>query len=366
VNADTGEVAGPAVQATRTVTFALPKMGLLLYPGAALAGRITVAPIGIPRALLDDENLQAELTTHAWMQKTLPPRTQARDANKGAFGTVLVIAGGRGMAGAAVLAALAALRAGAGLVQLAVPARVFSAAAGLAPEIITQPLPETPDETHGGPGALEAALALAEKADAVALGPGLGRNKETTAFVQAVVTRSPKPLVVDADGLNALSENPEVARSRNAPLVLTPHPAEMGRLLGTDAAAVQADRLAAARECAARYQAVALLKGARTLIAEPNNARVAVNRNGSPALATAGSGDVLTGVIAALLGQKMNALGAARAGAYLHALAGERAAHELGAAGVIASDVLHRVPLARQWLYDPASAKNDKEVEDDL
>jgi NAD(P)H-hydrate epimerase len=365
VNADTGEVAGPAVQATRTVTFALPKMGLLLYPGAALAGRITVAPIGIPRALLDDENLQAELTTHAWMQKTLPPRTQARDANKGAFGTVLVIAGGRGMAGAAVLAALAALRAGAGLVQLAVPARVFSAAAGLAPEIITQPLPETPDETHGGPGALEAALALAEKADAVALGPGLGRNKETTAFVQNIVNRLPKPLVVDADGLNALADDPKAAQSRTAPLVLTPHPGEMGRLLGTDTARVQADRVTAARDCATRYNAVTLLKGARTLIAEPANSRIAVNRGGSPALATAGSGDVLTGVIAALLGQKIKALDAARAGAYLHALAGERAAREMGVAGVIASDVLHRLPPARQSLYDTNIAAGE-ENQDDL
>ena len=362
VNADTGAADGPAVQATRTVTFALPKMGLLLYPGGALAGRVTVADIGLPRTLLlDDENLRAELTTRAWMQKTLPPRTQARDANKGAFGTVLVIAGGHGMAGAASLAALAALRAGAGLVQLAVPASVFSAAASFAPEIITRPLPETSDGTYGGPGALDAALALAEKADAVALGPGLGRNNETTAFVQAFVSRFPKPLIVDADGLNALADSSQAAQSRPAPTVLTPHPGEMGRLLQSDTAAVQSDRLTAARDCAARYHAVTLLKGARTLIAEPEG-RLAVNRQGSPALATAGSGDVLTGVIAALLAQKMGALDAARAGAYLHALAGERAARELGAAGVIASDVLHRLPAARQSLY---SAPNTDD-EDDL
>lgn len=363
VDADTGEAAGPAVQATRTVTFALPKMGLLLYPGAALAGRVTVAPIGIPRALLEDPALAAELTTREWMKRTLPPRTQGRDANKGTFGTVLVVAGGHGMVGAGALAAQAALRAGAGLVQLAVPESLALAAASLAPEVITRGLPETSERTHGGPGALDAALALAQKADAVALGPGLGRNKETTTFVQAFVSRLDKPLVADADGLNALADAPTASFNRQAPTVLTPHPGEMGRLLGTGTETVQAGRRAAAEACAQRYNAVALLKGARTLIASADG-RVAVNRAGSPALATAGSGDVLTGVIAALLGQKHAAFDAARAGAYLHALAGERAARDIGAAGTLASDVLFRLPHARESLYDPANAVYAEDLSD--
>lgn len=352
VNADTGAAeAGSAVEATRTVTFALPKLGLLLYPGAALTGRLTVADIGIPRALLEDDALGAELTTQAWMQKTLPARVQGRDANKGAFGTVLVVAGSAGMIGAAALTALSALRAGAGLVQLAVPQSTLDTTAALAPEVITRALPETAERTHGGSGGLEAALALAQKADAVALGPGLSGNKETAAFVQAFVREMDKPLVIDADGLNAVIASPEAVRERSGPTVLTPHPGEMGRLLNTGAAAVQADRRRAAGQCAERFGAVALLKGARTLLADPEG-RLALNRPGSVALATAGSGDVLTGVIAALLGQKLGAWEAARAGAYLHALAGERAASDLGAAGVIAGDVRDRLPHARKALYE--------------
>jgi NAD(P)H-hydrate epimerase len=320
VNADTGAVEGPAVRATHTITFALPKLGLLLFPGAEYVGRLTVAEIGIPRSLLEEADLRTELTTRAWMRRTLPPRAQGRDANKGTFGTVLVLAGSAGMAGAATLSALSALRAGAGLVQLAVPESVLDAAATLAPEVVTRGLPETGERLHGGAGALEAALALAEKADAVALGPGMGRNTDTALFVQEFVSRLTRPLVVDADGLNLLSDAPQAVRERTAPTVFTPHPGEMGRLLGTDTAAVQADRPGAARRCAHTFNVVALLKGARTLIATPNG-DLAVNRLGSPALATAGSGDVLTGVIATLLAQGLSASDAARAGAYLHALA---------------------------------------------
>ena len=355
VNADTGAVNGPAVRATRTVTFAAPKMGLLLYPGAALAGRVTVADIGLPRALLENLAASAEMTTQEWMRGVLPPREQTRDANKGTFGTVLVIAGAAGMVGAAALSAVSALRAGAGLVQLAVPESAQDLAASLAPEVITKGLPETDERTHGGPGALEAALELAERADAVALGPGMGRNPDTALFVKELARQLSRPLVVDADGLNALSDAPDALRERAEPAVLTPHPGEMGRLLGKNTEAVQADRAGAARECAARFGAVALLKGARTLIAgpaAPGAGRLGVNRPGSAALATAGSGDVLTGVIAALLGQGLDAYDAARAGAYLHALAGELAAREMGTAGVIAGDVRDRLPRARRTLYE--------------
>jgi NAD(P)H-hydrate epimerase len=349
VEADTGNVEGPAVRATRTVTFALPKPGLLVYPGAEYVGRLTVADIGIPRALLGNENadLGMELTTRAWMRRVLPPRRQSRDANKGTFGTVLVIAGSAGMVGAAALAAVSALRAGAGLVQLAVPRSVLDTAAMLAPEVITRPLPETGARTHGGEGALDAALALAERADAVALGPGLGGNPEAAAFVQGFVRRCSRPLVVDADGLNALAGAPDAVRERpaaDAETVLTPHPGEMGRLLRLDtAAAVQADRQQAAERGAGEYGAVVLLKGARTLLAHPDG-RLALNRRGSPALATAGSGDVLTGVIAALLGQRMTAFDAARAGAYLHAVAGEEAERRRGAVGALAGDVRDLLP----------------------
>jgi NAD(P)H-hydrate epimerase len=302
------------------------------------------------------------------MRQALPPRIQSRDANKGTFGTVLVIAGAAGMVGAAALTALSALRAGAGLVQLAVPESVLDTAAMLAPEVITRALPETPERTHGGPGALQAALALAERADAVALGPGMGGNTGLALFVQSLVRALSCPLVVDADGLNALAARARQRQRGGGGASSAGPDAASGRdgaASGNDTAAVQADRRGAAERCAAMFRAVVLLKGARTLIAHPDG-RLAVNRRGSAALATAGSGDVLTGVIAALLGQKHDAWTAARAGAYLHALAGERAEREIGAAGALASDVRDRLPQARASLYNTGNETQEALLASDL
>ena len=354
VNADTGALAGDtAIYATRTVTFALPKPGLLLYPGAEFVGRLTVADIGIPATLLRDDAIRAERVTLETIRRALPPRTQSRDANKGSHGTVLVIAGAAGMAGAASLTALSALRAGAGLVMLAVPESLLDTAAALAPEVVLKTLAETAERTHGGDGALEAALELAEKADSVAIGPGFSRNTDAMSFVQSFVRRTACPLVIDADGLSALAEGgPEITAARNAyPTVVTPHPGEAARLLGIETGAVQEDRIGAVNEIATRYRAVTLLKGARTLIAPSGGGRLYLNRPGTPALGTAGSGDVLTGVLAALLPRR-HELAATFSAAYVHALAGEIAARELGAAGVIATDVRDRLPRARQMLYE--------------
>jgi NAD(P)H-hydrate epimerase len=354
VDADTGKLVDfVAAPAKRTVTFALPKPGLLLYPGASYAGRITVADIGIPRALLaDNSELTQEITTQELLRTWLPERKQNRDANKGSFGTVLVIAGSAGMMGAAALTAVAALRAGAGLVMLAVPHSLLDTAAALAPEVILRTLPETPERTHGGPDALETALALADKVDAIAMGPGMSGNPAVASFVQPFVRRVVKPIVVDADGLNALTSSLTSVRYRGAtPTVLTPHPGEMSRLLGITNQEVQSDRIGAVTRCAATFKAVTLLKGARTLVATPEG-KLSYNRTGSPASATAGSGDVLTGIIAAYLAQELSADNAARAGAYIHALAGEIAAEELGTAGVIASDICYNIPRARQRLYE--------------
>jgi len=353
VNADTGALVDfVAAPATRTVTFGLPKPGLLLYPGTTYTGKVTVADIGIPRPLLtDNPALTYELTTRAYLREVLPERKEHRDANKGSFGTVLIIAGSAGMAGAAVLTALSALRAGAGLVMLAVPYSLLDTAATLAPEVVLKTLPETLERTHGGHDAVDAALTLADRADAVAIGPGMSGNPAVASFVQPFVRRVGKPIVIDADGLTALTSSLTSVRYRGTtPTVLTPHPGEMGRLLGMATEQVQADRQAAALRCAATFKAVSLLKGARTLVAAPDG-RMAFNRRGTPALATAGTGDVLTGVIAALLAQNLPAYEAARAGAYLHALAGEVAAESRGKAGVVAGDVRDALPLARHRLY---------------
>jgi len=340
VSADTGKVEGVAIQARETLTLAALKPGLLLYPGAAHAGKVTVAEIGLPWATPPTQSL----TTTAWVRSVLPRRTQGRDANKGSFGKVLVLAGSRGMVGAAVLTATAALRAGAGLVQLALPESLVPVVAPMAPELVLKPLPETPDGTHGGEGAEKALESLVAWADALAVGPGLTTHPAVGALLASL---PPKPLVLDADGLNLLAKGVSVAVNG----VLTPHPTELARLMGATTEVVQANRQAAVGQAAAHYNAVTLLKGARTLIAEPSGS-LYYNREGSVALATAGSGDVLTGVIAALLASGLSASDAARAGAFLHARAGELAEQEIGASGVLASEIRDRIPAARRELEE--------------
>ncbi|MBC8139307.1 MAG: NAD(P)H-hydrate dehydratase [Fibrella sp.] len=360
IHADTGEDGGAeAFSAHRTVTLAGLKRGLLFYPGATHAGTITVAPIGIPADVLR-ESATATLTSADWIRTKLPPRTQSRDANKGRFGTVLVIAGAAGMAGAATLTGLSALRAGAGLVHLALPTSVLDTAAVLAPELVLHALPETPERSHGGEGALEKILQLAEKADAIALGPGLSGNTVTKSFVQTFVQQlSPqKTLVIDADGLNAIADAGEeiFAHRTGANTVLTPHPGEAGRLLHKETRMVQMERTETVREAARKYRATVLLKGASTLIATHENANhLYINRRGSVSLATAGSGDVLTGVLVALLADRedrLSAPDAARIGAFLHALAGEVCEKKYGAVGTIATEIRDALPEARRTLYN--------------
>jgi ADP-dependent NAD(P)H-hydrate dehydratase / NAD(P)H-hydrate epimerase len=314
----------------------------LLYPGAEHAGKVTVAPIGLPILTPPTQ----ELTTRDWVGATLPKRTQGRDANKGSFGRVLVIAGSRGMAGAAVLTATAALRAGAGLVYLAVPESLVATVAALSAEVVIHPLPETPEGTHGGPGAWEQLMGLITtcKCDVLAIGPGMAQNDSADKLLEQLFQLE-FPMVIDADGLNTLGRValPKKAQGER-PWVLTPHPSELARLLGIRTHMVQADRQKAVKETTERFGATVLLKGARTLVAEPSG-RLYYNREGSVSLATAGSGDVLTGVIAALLARGLSAESAARCGAYWHALAGE-----MLPVGSFACEIRDVLPLARQRL----------------
>jgi NAD(P)H-hydrate epimerase len=343
VDADTGAASEDAVRAVATLALTALKRGLLLHPGAAHAGRIVVAPIGIPSGCFPPPADQ--LATRELVREWLPKRTQHRDANKGTFGKVLVLAGSAGMAGAAVLTATAALRAGAGLVHLAVPESLLDTAATLAPEIVLHALPETPLRGHGGPGARERLLALAETVDALAVGPGLGADPASSELVHALTGETRLPLVIDADGLRAFTGMSTPLRTDGPPPIVTPHPGEMARLRGLATSTVQADRWETTRSAAEQLGAVVLLKGARTLIGEPNGA-ICVNRDGSPALATAGSGDVLTGAIAALLAAGAGSGNAARAGAYLHACAGERVAEPSWPGGALARDLRDQLPAA--------------------
>ena len=351
LDADTGDVQGACVRATLTVTFVLPKIGLMVYPGAEYVGELVVADIGMPRQVMAADDVQVSATEAADVAKWLPARVNGRDSNKGKFGHVSVFAGSAGFAGAPTLSAEAAARAGAGLVTLAVPKSIQNALmARVSPVVMTQGLAETVSGTFGK-DAVDAALKIAAKGTAAALGPGIGaEDSDTRAFVREFVSRCPVPLVIDADALNSLAlerdRGASVVKSRTAATILTPHPGEMGRLLGTDTKAVQADRRAAVESAAHTYGCVVLLKGARTLIASPDG-RLAVNMTSNPGMATGGAGDVLTGLTATLLGSDIEAFEAASAAAYLHGLAGDlAAAKQGGSAGLIATDLIDFLPAA--------------------
>ena len=272
----------------------------------------------------------------------LPPR--APESNKGNFGRVLVVAGSRGMSGAAVLCGNAALRGGAGLVRVATPQEVLPIVAGGSPCYMTHPLPQDADGRLDE-SALTPLLAVARDNNVVAIGPGLGRSSAMTTLLATVLERLELPIVLDADGLNAFVQHTARLR-RPPPLILTPHPGEFSRLLNIDVGRVQAHRRELAAAFAAENDLVLLLKGHRTVVTDGK--RVYENTTGNPGMATAGSGDVLTGLIAALLGQGCEAFAAAQLGAYVHGLAGDLARDEVGEAGMIATDILERLPRALQ------------------
>ena len=340
LDADTGKIWGVCVQADCTVAFALPKIGLLTYPGAAYVGELLVGDIGIPKQL--HEEINVETADDQWVAERLPARP--KDANKGTFGTAVVIAGSPGYTGAAAMASEAVLRSGAGLSMLVVAEGLQDIMAAKLTEVITHGLPQTANRSISAE-AVTPALELCKKAESVVLGCGLGTHEETCRFVHEFIRSIDKPMVVDADGLNCLSKNIAVLEGDHGELILTPHPGEMSRLIGTSIPEIQSNRLDAACRAASRFHSVVVLKGARTLIAEPSG-RVFINMTGNSGMATAGTGDVLAGIIGGLLAQGMKPFEAAVCGVHIHGKAGDIAATELGEAGMIAGDVLLAVPYA--------------------
>ena len=342
VDASTGVVGGVAVRATATVSFHAAKPGLWINPGKRHAGVVETIDIGIPRGA----PMPAAIGLITPSVLGALPR---RDASwtKFSSGHVLVAGGSRGLTGAPALAARASMRAGAGYVTACVPLSLQPIlAGGDTPEMMTRGLPE-----DGSGGLVEDAaadvLTAAERGGALALGPGLGRSEGAFAFARRLAREAATPLVLDADGLNAHAGCLGDLTSRRAPTVLTPHAGELGRLLACESDDIERERLRYVRAAAAMSGAVVVLKGDDTLIAQPDG-RVAVSPGATPALATAGTGDVLTGVIAALLAQGLDAFAAACAGVWLHAEAGREAARRLGVVeGVIASDVIEALPAAR-------------------
>ncbi|HET90695.1 MAG TPA: NAD(P)H-hydrate dehydratase [Chloroflexi bacterium] len=356
---DTGALDKAALPADLTVTFAYPKSGHFRFPGAGELGELVVADIGTDPNLADDVAL--EVVTPDMVRGWLPARPL--NAHKGTFGRAMVVAGSVNYTGAAYLAGAAAARSGAGLVTLALPAPIHRPIAARLPEATYLLLPHALGVTAAG-----AASVLGERLseyDALLLGPGLGQEKETAAFVNALLSGAKghksigflqerggstppptlPPLIVDADGLNILAQTEHWERSLPASSILTPHPGEMARLMGGSVQEVQSDRVAVAQSQATAWGQVIVLKGAHTVVAAPDG-RTVIQPFANPGLATAGSGDVLAGVIVALRAQGMEAFEAAAAGAYVHGLAGEMARPE-GVAGMIAGDILAH--LQRAW-----------------
>jgi NAD(P)H-hydrate epimerase len=321
LDGDTGQPHGIAVRADVTLTIGLPKIGLLLAPESV--GTVEVADIGFPREFVAEIPSAVELLTPGDVAALLPARR--RDAHKGDFGHLLIIAGSEGYTGAPVLCAHAAARSGAGLVTLAVPREVYPiVAAQCPPEVMPRPLDRLMDWSVF---------------NAVAIGPGLGQSEGVTRQVWEWLDACRHPLVVDADGLNALARNTAILNHVNVPLVLTPHPGEMGRLISQTAATVQARRWDVAREFARNNRLTLVLKGAGTVVAA-NSGPLWVNLTGNPGMAKGGMGDALTGIIGALLAQGLSSFDAARAGVYVHGAAGDRAAARVGERGLLTTDLI--------------------------
>jgi NAD(P)H-hydrate epimerase len=342
LDADSGMPLGACVRAQVTVTFGYPKIGLLVHPGTGFAGAVEVVDIGIPGAVAELVAPRQRLLTPEAVRRMLPQRPA--DAHKGLTGHLLVVGGSPGKTGAVAMAATAALRVGAGLATVAAAENLNPVLEALSLEAMTAPLPD------GGTGVLGAAAgaglaALCGGKSCLAVGPGLGMAPETGELVRGLVRTAEVPVVIDADGLNHLAAHLEALDGLRAPVVLTPHPGEMARLAGTDAAAVQRDRIGFARRLAVGRGVYVVLKGARTVVAQPDGS-VFLNPTGNSGMAAAGMGDVLTGAIAGLICQGASPAEAACAGVYLHGAAADALAASVGPRGYLAGEVLRELPAA--------------------
>lgn len=340
LNSDTGQPCGVCIKARATATFGFAKTGHLVYPGADYTGDLEIIDIGIPHSIAQTVNPKQFVLKEKNVRDLIMPRSA--DSHKGQTGHLLVIAGSPGKTGAAAMSAVSALRSGAGLVTLGIAESLNTVLETQVLEAMTHPLPETQAGILG-PAASDLIMDLMADKNCLALGPGLGQAAETHEVVINIIKNSEIPLVIDADGLNILSANVPVLHECKAPVILTPHPGEMTRLLNTTVVNVQQDRIAAARNFAQRYGVHMVLKGAGTVIALPDG-NVYINTTGNAGMASGGMGDVLTGVIAGLICQGYSAAEAARLGVYLHGAAADTLAEKIGPVGYLASEVMNSIP----------------------
>jgi ADP-dependent NAD(P)H-hydrate dehydratase / NAD(P)H-hydrate epimerase len=341
LSSDTGQPLGVCTQADLTVTFGLPKVGQVLFPGCRFVGRLFVVDLGIPAAFYPVPEERVELLEAATQTSFLPPRDP--EGHKGSYGHALVLAGSKGKTGAAAMTCLGALRAGAGLVTLGIPESLNAILEIKLTEAMTEPLPE---EEPGflGPSALSKIISLCQGKKALAVGPGLSSSPGTQALVQALLKQIKDiPVVIDADGLNALADAPDGLKKLTGRAILTPHPGEMSRLTGQPVNEIQAERIRIARDFSRKYGIVVVLKGARTVIADPDGP-IYLNPVAHSVLASGGTGDVLTGLILGFLAQGLSLIKAACLGVFLHGQAGAWLAHERGGQGILASELLDKIP----------------------
>jgi hydroxyethylthiazole kinase-like uncharacterized protein yjeF len=366
ISSDNGQIMGKAVKADYTVTFGLPKRGHFLFPGAQYSGKLFIEDIGFPEELLRSNKLSAELLMKNKITPLLPLRRKY--SHKGDYGHALIVAGSRGKTGAAIMAAKACLRSGAGLVTIGVPESLADIFQSRVTEEMTLILPDKGDSTLSEKASRVILNFLHEKADVLAIGPGIGVSVDTKKLMKSLLKNAKNPIIIDADGINAIDGEREILRSTKVPIILTPHPGEMARLLSpftppyfptyqgeikrdtkgwitVSSNEIEKDRINVALSFAKKTKVYLVLKGVPTIITGPDGMAY-INTTGNPGMATAGTGDVLTGMISGFLSQAMSPLNASILGVYMHGLAGDIAASEKGEHSLIATDILDKIPVA--------------------
>ena len=340
LNADTGQPCGACISAQATATFAFAKTGHILFPGADYTGSLEIVNIGIPHHIAEQVKPVHQLLTRGLVRNYFKPRSP--DAHKGSTGHLLLLAGSPGKTGAAAMAAMSAMRAGAGLVTIGLPRGINPVLEVLILEAMTFPLPET-NEGMLDEASFDQIMQLISGKRCFAIGPGLGNALETKRLVRRIIQESTVPLVIDADGINSLEGHTEILHNLKAPVVLTPHPGEMARLVNSTAGDIQKDRTGFARDFAEKFNTHLILKGAKTVIAHPDGS-VFINSTGNSGMASGGMGDVLTGIIAGLITQGYSSEAAAHAGVFLHGAAADSLSEKTGPFGFLASDVISAIP----------------------